>query len=91
MCVFLSQSESLCLQVQELQVDLNLIACSAAMSARLSSSDWPVQLDLFPHVSSLRIHSTLKLIVSFSTVGFTHDGTGTLALVAHTDLQIVYK
>ena len=57
--MFLSQSESLCLQVQEQQVDLNLIACSAAMSARLSSSVWPVQLDLFPHVSSLRIHSTL--------------------------------
>ena len=82
--MFLSQSESLCLQVQEQKVDLNVIACSAVMSTRLSSSVW-LQTSTCPwqaltcaarFVSSCFLFADPFRTVSFSTVGFTHDGTG---------------
>lgn len=82
--MFLSQSESLCLQVQEQKVDLNVIACSAVMSTRLNSSVW-LQTSTCPwqaltcaarFVSSCFLFADPFRTVSFSTVGFTHDGTG---------------
>ena len=82
--MFLSQSESLCLQVQEQKVDLNVIACSAVMSTRLSSSvwlqtstcPWQALTCAAPFVSSCFLFADPFRTVSFSTVGFTHDGTG---------------